>query len=290
MNKKRNNLLFLFFLVTTTIITAKTQIITLFSHGMFDTLKQAHLYSKLNELNDYNDLYLFTTPYYSFNYPDSVIALKIGDYRETSFGQKNEIKRLHSAYKKAQIKANKKFDSVCDFILFGLSRGASNQLIFAATHQLDNVKALVVESPFNIMSDVIDNLMHKYNVGFIPLSYGQYMAECIFGRYKRDGLCPRDCVENISKDMPILIICSKQDSLVPYTSSIDIYKKLITSGHEHTYIFIADYGHHAKILYGPDGEKYQAITHAFYKKYNLPHDPAIATQGKDHLALCQPTL
>ena len=291
MNIKRDSIFCLLFLAIITITTAaNARIITLFSHGMFDTLKQAFIYSKFTQLNEYNVHYLFTTPYFTFNYPDAVIALKVGDYRETSFGQENEIKRLYSAYKRAQKKALKKFNEPSDIILFGLSRGASNQLIFAGTHQLEDVKAIVVESPYYIMSDVIESLMHKYHLGSIPLFYGEYIAELIFGRYKRDGLCPGNCVENIPKNIPILIICSVKDALVPYTSSVNIYKKLIAAGHEHTYIFIADHGHHSRILYDVDGEKYQAITHAFYKKYNLPYDPAIAAQGKDLLALCQPIL
>jgi hypothetical protein len=41
-------------------------------------------------------------------------------------------------------------------------------------------------------------------------------------------------------------------------------------------------------LQGADGEKYQAVVNAFYKKYNLPHCRKSAAQGKDLLALCQP--
>ncbi len=95
--------------------------------------------------------------------------------------------------------------------------------------------------------------------------------------------------ENISKDIPILIICSKEDQLVPLSSSINVYKKLIASGHKHTYIFVTDYGRHAKILRGADGEKYQYVVNAFYKKYNLPYCSTSAAKGEDLLALCQPT-
>jgi len=88
--------------------------------------------------------------------------------------------------------------------------------------------------------------------------------------------------------MPILIICSETDHLVPAESSINVYKKLIESGHKHTYIFITDQGRHAAILSGPDGEKYEWVVNAFYKKYNLPYSAESAALGESLLALCQP--
>jgi hypothetical protein len=261
---------------------------TIYSHGIIDTYKQAFPYAKSYKKNDVfytNERYLIHTPYVSFNYPDATNKFYKVNWSETSFGQENEIDRLRLVYQRT---INKYQD--CDIVLFGLSRGASNVAIFAGLHQYDNIKALVLESPYNTMTDVIENVMHQKCLGWLDVSYGETMAEFIFKKYKRNGWSPKNCCENIPKDIPILIICSKEDQLVPCSSSINLYKNLISSGHEHTYILITDYGKHAHILHGPDSEKYHTTVNAFYKKYNLPYCPTSAAKGESYLTLCQPIL
>jgi len=263
------------------------QTITLFSHGIADTWKQVRLYlnsyTKKNGTIRTNDRYLINTPYASFNYPDATDRFYRVNYNETSFGQENEIGRLYNAYQKT----NEHFEC-CDMILWGLSRGAANLCIFAGLYTLDNVKAIVLESPYFTMSEVIASLMHKKGLDWLPLSYGETIAEFIFKKYTRYGYSPSNCIENISKDIPIFIICSEEDHLVPCSSSINVYKKLVESGHKDVYIFITKQGKHAAILQGPEGEQYQQVLNAFYKKYNLAYNPSDAEKGESLLALCQP--
>lgn len=286
MNLKNNVLLCFLAICATAPNSCTSNTITLFSHGIADTWKQVHEYVKSYKKKDLiycNDRYLFHTPFVAFNYPDATNKFYRINYHETSFGQDNEIGRLNRAYTKTMSHYKN-----CNIILWGLSRGAANILIFAGLYELNNVKALLVESPYFTMGDVIESIMLKKNLSWLPLSYGETLAEFIFKRYTRYGHSPANCIENISKKIPILIICSKDDRLVPFLSSINVYKKLIKSGHKHTYIFVTDQGRHAAILQGPDGEKYQWVVNAFYKKYNLPHCAASAAQGKSLLAHCQP--
>jgi len=265
------------------------QTVTLFSHGIADTGKrQVSWYAKSYMKDDvvhHNERVTIHTPFTAFNYPDATNRFYRVNYNETSFGQGNEIGRLYKAYQKT----NERFEN-CDMILYGLSRGAANFAIFAGTHQLNNVKAIILESPYFTMGDVIENMMNRKGLGWLSLSYGETLAEFIFKKYTRYGHSPATCIDGISKDIPIFIICSKEDHLVPASSSINLYKKLVANGHQHIYIFIADYGRHAAILKGPDGEKYEWIINAFYKKYNLPHCPSSAAKGCDLLDLCQPIL
>jgi pimeloyl-ACP methyl ester carboxylesterase len=271
-------------------VIGKNKVVTIFSHGIADTWKQVHGYVKSYQKHNTthrNDRYLIHTPFISFNYPDATNKFYRVNYNETSFGQENEIGRLYKAYNTAL--SHYKKDS-CDIILCGLSRGASNVLIFAGLYNLRQVKAIVVESPYYSMSEVIKSLMTKKNMGWLDISYGETIAEYIFKKYSRHGLSPAKCLESIPKDMPILIICSQEDSLVPASTSINVYKKLLESGHTNAYLFVTEHGKHAAILQGPDGEKYQWVVNAFYKKYNLPHCAASAAHGKSLLTLCQPTI
>jgi pimeloyl-ACP methyl ester carboxylesterase len=263
------------------------EVVTLFSHGIADTWKQVRLYSKFyikkSGVRIDNNRYAINTTYASFNYPDATDKFYRVNYHETSFGQANEIGRLHKAYQQTK----ERFKD-CDIILYGLSRGASNVCIFAGTYPIDKVKAIVLESPYFTMGEVIQSLMNKKNLSWMPLSYGETVAEFIFKKYTRYGQSPATLVEFIPKDMPIFIICSKEDRLVPYESSINVYKKLIKTGHKHTYIFITEHGKHAAILQGADGDKYECVINAFYEKYNLPYSPSKAEQGRSLLADCQP--
>ncbi len=264
------------------------KVVTIFSHGIADTWQQVHGYVKSYKQDDTiyrNDRYLIHTPFVTFNYPDATDRFYRVNYNETSFGQENEIGRLNKAYTSTM-----SHHQNSDIILWGLSRGASNVLIFAGLYDLDNVKAIVIESPYHTMGEVIETLMVKKGLDWLDLSYGESIAEWIFKRYTRHGWSPATCLENISKDIPILIICSKEDRLVPASTSMNVYQKLVESGHEHVYIFVADHGKHAAILQGPDGEQYQWVVNAFYKKYNLPHCAASAAKGKSLLALCQPLI
>ena len=288
----KNNVILCLLVVCSSMLTLPAlcmqRTVTLFSHGIADTWKQVHGYVKSykkNKLIYRNDRYLIHTPFVTFNYPDATTKFYRVNYNETSFGQGNEIGRLYRAYTKTMSRYENP-----NIILWGLSRGAANILIFAGLYQLDNIKAILVESPYYAMADVIENTMTKKNLSWIPISYGETLVEFIFKRYLRSGWSPANCIETISKEMPIFIICSKEDHLVPAFSSINVYKKLVETGHHNTYIFIAEHGYHAAILQGPDGDNYQKAVNAFYKKYNLPHCAASAAQGESLLALCQPVL
>jgi hypothetical protein len=290
MNIKKTLFPLLTILCTVTPLLCQKKVITVFSHGIADTWQQVHGYVKSYTRDNIvyrNDRYLINTPFITFNYPDATDSFYRVNYAETSFGQQNEIGRLNKAYT-AATSQYKNCD--CDIILWGLSRGASNVLIFAGQYNLPCVKAIVIESPYCSMSEVIESLMVKKNLNWLPISYGETVAEFIFKRYSRDGCSPSKCLENIPKDMPILIICSEKDRLVPASSSINIYKKLVETGHKHVYLFVTENGKHAAILQGVDGEKYQYVVNAFYKKYNLPYCRASAAKGKSLLALCQPKI
>jgi len=264
--------------------------IVLSSHGLANTYRHVFNYVKTYKKDGethYNDKFLFPCSYASFNYPDATDRFWRVNFWQTGFGQKNEINALYAAYQKA-VKWCADRNEECKIILHGVSRGASNIAILAGKYALDHVKAMIMESPYDSMDDVIENAMKSLHLEWLPLSYGQSAMESIFRKYRRNVDSPSIMIDKIQKNMPILIICSKQDTRVPYQSSINLYKKLINSGHEHAYILILDYGQHDKILCGPDGHKYQEVVHAFFKKYNLPHDPSIAARGENNFSFCRP--
>lgn len=274
-----------FCLIFLIITTTQSQTWYLFSHGLGDTFKKAYKYAKTYTIGDktfQHTRYIIDRPFVSFNYSDALEGFPHINTKKTSFAQNNEINQLKTAFEKtiqyAQTKTSKN-----EVILVGLSRGASAALNLMALYTLPEVKALVLESPFDSVASIIDNKRKQLHLEWLSHNTGELIMENIFRQYKRNDRAPIDLVSRIRKDLPILIICSKEDQLVPCQSSVKLYKKLKESGHYFTHLFVADHGKHSQIWSDKDGETYQAVVHAFYKKYNLPHDTKIALQGIKYL-------
>jgi len=275
-----------FFLLFSTIANIHAQVWYLFSHGIADTYKQAYKYVKTYKIGKntfHNTQYLITRPFLTFNYPDAHEGFLRINRNETSFAQDNEIARLKLRFEKTMRYAQEKEPGDNEIIIFGLSRGASAALNLVALYNLPAVKALVLESPFDSVATIIDNKRKQLHLEWLSHDTGEYIMENIFRRYDRNGVRPIDLVSKIRKDLPILIICSKKDQLVPCHSSVKLYQKLKESGHNAVHLFITDHGKHSKILEAQDGDTYQAVVHAFYKKYGLPHNTEFALQGKKYL-------
>lgn len=290
--KKRNcmiNRKYIFISLLLLCITRITSSTTkfIFSHGIVDSYKQAFWYAKeysIDNVRYSNERYFFTN-FVTFNYPDAFDKLYDNPFwfTETSLGQDNELRRLNLVYNKVK----KQTDEI---VLFGLSRGASAIFNFVEMYKPSHIKAIVAESPYDCVATMIDNILIKCGLTCFPHSWGECVTECIFRKYNRNGIHPCNALDTIPHDLPILIVCSKEDTLIPWTSSYEIYKKLRMCGHKNVHIFIADHGKHAKILSDSDGEKYHTVVHAFFKHYNLPHDPSIAVKGKIDFELCQPNI
>lgn len=91
-------------------------------------------------------------------------------------------------------------------------------------------------------------------------------------------------MDTIDLEIPILIVCSKEDALIPSTSSIALFDALRKRGHKKAHLLVLDHGAHANILWGPDGHIYRNVVHAFYKLYGAPYNPVWAAQGEKHFS------
>ena len=277
----------------------------LFSHGLYCDYTLAYYYENIRQPNeliivdnkelhldhipglkhiwhvqDPQDmrLWLIQQPLQTFNFPD---ATKNGfDGSQTSLGQTNEIQALANAYEK--IKQKK-------VVLMGMSRGASTILNFLATRKPTSVAAAVVESPFDSITDALDLFCKNAGVNWIPYGILHTSPNWFFGKFDRRGIFPIKVVHNINKEIPILIVASLQDALIPAHNTASLYLKLRDHGHEHVYFLLLDHGEHGYLLENIDAPLYFNTVHAFYEKYNLPHNHAFASQGKNLLAQCQPS-
>jgi predicted esterase len=255
------------------------EIVYIFSHGLNCNDKQAKKYRTIITQSS-NLTWLINDPYISFNYPD---ANSLGFFSsKTSLAQNNEIETLTRIYKQARKKSD-------EIVLLGMSRGAATILAFAGSKNPSKLRALVVESPFDSIKNVLNQKLLDQKISWIPEYIINTAPGIIFNKYNHANQGPIDHVVHIKKDLPILLVASLEDEIVPAKSTADLYIKLIESGHDHVYFLLLNKGGHGSLISGPESERYLAITHAFYRQHNLPHDNAYAQKGSSLLWQCQPT-
>jgi len=199
---------------------------------------------------------------HAFDYDDVDSPLK------TNLGQKADIVILDENAKKYED---------CD--LFGWSRGASAIGNYAGTHELKNVRAIILESPFDDLKNVV-----KKKTGFASSASVVGWAT----NHDPNGVQPVKVADKVDKNIPILIYCCKNDTVVDAGLSIEYYKVLRRSGHNKAYLLVVDRGAHANIINGKDGEIVRNVVHAFKKAHNRPHNPEWAKEGQERYKQCQP--
>ena len=190
--------------------------------------------------------------------------------RQSCIGQQADINLLHKKVAP---------HDECD--LFGWSRGAATIANYAGTHQLDNVKSIILESPFDDTRSIIK---HKTGFGFLT----HLAFKILHPNHKPDGIQPIKSAPFVNRNIPILIYCSMQDQLIPASSSLQYYYALRQSGHNKVHILIVEHGSHANILRSRDGKTVRNVVHAFKKKYGRPYHAEWAKAGEERFALCQP--
>lgn len=241
-------------------ISRPDEIITLFAHGLGGDKTQGHYYHINSRQNGFIEGELET-----FNFKDYL------NPRTSCLGQQADMSTLHNA-----CQAFKKV------ILVGVSRGAATIANYLGTEQPNNVMAIVLESPF----DTIDSIVKHLEATGASYSF----KPSLYPNYDRNGIHPVDTIHKIPLNIPVLLICSTKDALIPASSTGLLYKKLVLAGHTKTHILILEHGKHANILWGEQGHIFRNVVHAFYKEYNLPYNPTFAQAGMKHFASCKPSI
>jgi len=258
--------------------------IYLFSHGFGDTYRQAYKYMKQYTWlgkTVRNKNYILGTPIKLFNYPDAIYK-GMPKLTQVNLGQKGDVDALKKAYDEIQDES---------IVLFGTSRGASTVVNFAGIHDTYKLKAIIAECPFDHIDNVFNTHWFVMASSWLVSKPHLYDFFLWITQYKKDGEHPINHVGNIDPNLPIMFICTKSDTIVPYNSTLNLYKKIIASGHKHAYIVHFERGRHSDLIRGKDAQKLRNIVHAFYAKYDLPHNQLFAQAGKWTLEHeCQPTL
>lgn len=176
-------------------------------------------------------------------------------------------------------------------IVVGESRGATTLLNLLASNSTDKQKIAggIVDSPYDHMRNVIEHRLERLRLkNFIAIQTVENLLSRVC-EYKIDGLQPINTVQDIPQDVPLLFICSRKDTEVPWTSSLALYKKLRERSHEKVHVLIFDEGKHGWLVEGHCKDIYRDVVHAFYKRYGLEYNEEYAKAGKQLFEqFCQP--
>lgn len=162
-------------------------------------------------------------------------------------------------------------------VLYGKSRGAATVFNFTALEHPKEVNAIVCEGLFDSIEHVkvaapsrlvrwISSILHKIS------------------HFDHKGVVPIKLVEQIPKDMPVLLITSHNDAIVPYACTMNVYNQLRMTGHNKVHILVLKKASHTSYSHGDKQETklYENIVHAYYKKYGLPHIAEYAHEGEEY--------
>jgi pimeloyl-ACP methyl ester carboxylesterase len=254
----------------------------LFAHGLAATGNQVHLlYTKNHEVNGETHCHhhwLIDNEKYevlSFNFPDALNDKGGLNFHRhlVNLGQELDLAAFHETYTN--------ISSERDVVLLGLSRGAVTIINYAAHHDLPNVKAIILESPFETLLSIIKGILKRSYLPFNQYTGGivLYLFTRYFPATDVNGICARTSIEFFPLDIPVLLIHSKKDKVVPIESSRKLYKALVERGHADVYLLELEHGSHGKLMKGASAQTYQDVVHAFYKKYNLPYNAQFAERG-----------
>lgn len=251
----------------------------LYVHGLGETHEQGFWYTKGKTTKPT----LIDGQLFTYDFPDATKRCWRVNITQTSLGQHNEIMKLKDAYEQTLTTLDQQSpDTQKNIVLMGMSRGATTILNFLGRHNPTRVKAAIVESPFDATKTVVENLLKRFHLANIPgvATLGHWLMSAIFWQHSVKGECARDAIQNIDPTIPLLLVCSKEDALVPAHSTITLYQALKSAGHTKVHLFVADKGSHGRIIRGEQARDYQAIVNAFYKQYGMSHDPLLAEEGQ----------
>lgn len=207
-------------------------------------------------------------------------------FTKANIGQRKDINCLAKTYKKhlAQYPGT-------DIVLYGDSRGAATTFNFIALHKPAQVKAAVLDGIFDSVPHCVKHFL--YNDKGERAEKRLHDTLCLVAwRYKKNGPSPLDYAEKITDDIPLLLVTSLNDQIVPPQCTINLYKKLISRGLKKVHLLILNKASHPcyMIHNEEDRTRYEAVVHAFYKQYGLPYNRAKAETGEQYFLKTQPTV
>jgi hypothetical protein len=202
-----------------------------------------------------------------------------------NIAQENDIKALRKTYTEHITRYPN-----TDVVLYGDSRGAATIFNFIAIDNPAQVKAAVLEGIFDAMPHVMKHCIYSDKEEHVEKRLSGTLSLVMRG-YKKNALSPRDYAEIIADDIPILLVTSLKDWVVPPQCTIYLYNRLRERGHQKVHLLILQHSSHSGYMLedARDRQLYEEVVHAFYQRYGLPYNQMKAYAGQMAFASTQPS-
>lgn len=144
------------------------------------------------------------------------------DTRKFNLGQDADLQQIHTSYLNI-INRDKDAKIIC----FGVSRGACAMINYLALYKPANVKGAILEGASSCMEDIVEN---SFGLGYM-MNLVKYYALMYITSYKSTGPKAVELVVKLPRDIPILMVTSQNDWVVPYQCSVKMYEETIAAGY-----------------------------------------------------------
>lgn len=202
------------------------------------------------------------------------------DAKDLDLGQGINISALKKVYDETIAK-----NPEAPLIIAGSCIGSKIALEFAVAHNPEHVKAMILESPFIDLKKVLFNIGKNY-LNWLPFannSNKRDIVQSVFQWYAPNCKANIDAshakLELINPKLPIFIAHLKNDAMCSDEEMCELVTDLRKSGNNDIYLLVLK---DSKTIHGRLNQKkeFAQATNAFLAMHNLPHDTALAKEGK----------
>jgi hypothetical protein len=204
-----------------------------------------------------------------------------------NIGQEKDITCLRTVFAEHTDKFGLETEQI---VLVGDSRGAATVFNFMALDH-PNISCAILEGIFDSMPHVITHLRYHHSIFcFFKQATLASLLKKVAGSYSHEGPFPIDYVKEFPYDTPVLMVTSLTDEIVPHECTMNLYIKLLQSGHTNVRLLILPCSRHDGYMLQQDKDRYEQCVHAFYRSCGVDHDPLLAEKGEAILAETQPSV
>ncbi len=204
-------------------------------------------------------------------------------FNKFDFGQENDQASLSSLCNKI-INEN----PTCKIVFLGTCKGSvaiSHFLACQANQEIikKHIKGTILFSPSVSLNNLTKSIA-KTKVSWLPFGHTVIhgLFKLAFPSYNPNAPTLLDIAHKVNKNLPMLIIGTDNDKVVPFQDLDKIVRSLQKSGKKNLHFLTIDDNkyNHASVIYHP---KARMATNAFLKEYGLPHMRELAESGENIL-------
>lgn len=174
-------------------------------------------------------------------------------------------------------------------VMYGDSRGAATTFNFIALDH-PSIACAVLEGIFDDIPHLIKHCLRWKSKHVRVESMMHSLLRTCTNCYAENGPFPIDYVDKIPLNMPLLLVTSLRDEIVPHQSTMRLYCHLKERGCTNVHVLVLQHSSHKGYMIGKDRNTYESCVHAFYRAYGVAYDKALAETGEQFFAETQPTV